>query len=187
MRILVDVDGVICNFCQVYLHELAMFSGRYHKESDVTDWHFDKCVSSEAEDRAVWRWLQVEDAVRTIPEYPGATDFLASLRARGQVVAVTTPANTPRWCYERTQWLLDRGFKSEEIIFAKDKSLVRGDVLIDDHPENVNAFAGAGGVGILLDRPWNRSAATGGLGQKVFRVADYADVLYLVDKLAEYR
>jgi 5'(3')-deoxyribonucleotidase len=182
VRILLDIDGVICRFAQTYLECLVVLTGRIHSEDEVTTWDFSKSVASPEEDAQVWHLIERPDVVSRLEEYPGAMVFLEALRTRGQVVAVTSPANTPRWCYERAQWLRDRRFTSRQIVFASDKALVRGDVLIDDHPDNVQAFVDAGGVGILLDRPWNRNAE----GQNAFRAVDYAEVLYLVDRLAEY-
>jgi 5'(3')-deoxyribonucleotidase len=74
------------------------------------------------------------------------------------VVAVTAPlAESDFWTFERARWLGRRGFRKEDIVFASDKSLVTGDVLIDDGQHNIDSFRGPG---VLIARPWNRGTLT---------------------------
>jgi 5'(3')-deoxyribonucleotidase len=185
VRILCDVDGILADMAGKYIRLLNHQTGRRHTVEDVTEWHFERCVASSEENAAVWREMNEINACYTISPYPDAKDFLASLRTRGEVVAVTTPASTHRWCFERTQWLLNHGFALTEIVFTHNKALVRGDVLIDDHPDNIQAFADAGGVGILLERPWNRKhvfAQTPNMGPAPVYAADYEAVLVAIDR-----
>lgn len=63
------------------------------------------------------------------------------------------------------------GFQSKDVIFSKRKDLIRGDVLIDDGPQNLQHFAG---WRVLVDRPWNQDADARGFD---WRCRTYSQIL----------
>jgi 5'(3')-deoxyribonucleotidase len=174
--VLLDVDGIICDFAQVYINILNRQTGRRHTVEDVTHWDFYECVATQAEDAAVWR--HISSTPRTVS---GAGSYIMNLNAyymltwRGvRVVAVTTPRwHCPLWMPERFTWLADRGFSTKDIVFTSDKSLIGGDMLIDDNFENVSQWQAKHpyGRGILLTRPWNAAF------EWADRIESLADVL----------
>ena len=160
MKILLDVDGVLADFAGAFLKILNRQTGRKHRESDVTSFAFGECVCPEPlEEAAVWDEVAATPAlVGNLDEYPGAMAALESLRAKHEVLAVTTPNyGCPRWMWERRNWLVQRGFSDHEIVFCHDKSLIKGDILIDDHPAHVAKY---GDGGRLVKRPWNKGTKT---------------------------
>lgn len=86
----------------------------------------------------------------SLPILPGAKEGIERLRSEGTVVVVTRPVLRPTWVYERTHWLMDKlGFTEDQVINTAAKQLVRGDILLDDNPENISMWtrhhpAGAG-------------------------------------------
>ena len=161
--ILLDIDGVICAFAETYLAILREQTGKSFNVSDVTNFDFTRCVSTRDEDRQVWNNLS--NVTGLIANLAGHWDNLIALdrlRENHRVVAVTTPRwHCPKWMPERTAWLVKRGFATSDIVFVGDKSLVVGDILIDDGPHNITAWSAAHPFGraILLERPWNTSFA----------------------------
>lgn len=91
---------------------------------------------------------------------PGALEFVEGLRGWARVVAVTAPLPGSRtWVGERMSWLTRRlGFAARDVVHADDKSLVRGDALVEDRPENLGEWLDAwpGGRGALWDATYNR-------------------------------
>ncbi len=158
--LLVDVDGVLCNFADTYLAMLNSLTGRSHTSLDITSWHFDRCVASAEEDQAVWRQIaNSEDLVYELPEYPETGAFLEAMRRKYRVVAVTAPAwDCPHWMPGRADWLRRRGFSTKDIVFCSDKRLVDGHIFIDDHPENVASWycQRYNCQAFLVHRPWNQ-------------------------------
>ena len=164
MRILVDVDGVICSFADCYLRVLNHLTGRNHTSTDVTAFDFSQCVATREEDAAVWEWIArapgLVERLEPIAWNLAAVDTLR--RAGHQVIAVTSPQWTsPYWMPERARWLLARGFSKNEIVFASDKSLISGDMLIDDAIHNVQAWQDVHvyGRAVLVSAPWNLAHA----------------------------
>ena len=161
MRILLDVDGILANCVESALSVLNRQTGRNHTSADISTFEF-SCIASAAEETAMWAaFSETPGLVLGIPEYAWNVDAANKMRALGhQVCAVTTPRwDCPRWCYERAQWLRDRGFLHSEIVFTSDKSRIVGDVLVDDRFENVRDWQASHphGRSILLDQPWNRA------------------------------
>lgn len=90
-------------------------------------------------------------------------DGLAAVRAiyqSGHQVVILTARNLPGAeapCHQATvQWLRETGVPFDELVITHRKEQVDFDVLIDDHPGNVEQVTAAGKRAVLLDRPWNR-------------------------------
>lgn len=160
-RIWFDVDGVLAQFTHLYLDLLYEVTGRVHTPEDITCWDFHKCVSNPAEDSEVWaRIARTPGLVAGMAQYPGMVPVVDTLRADGHTVrALTSPAwACDRWIPERIQWLNARGFTSKTIVFCSDKSAIAGDILVEDSIENVRGWCAEhrGGLGLLVNRPWNQ-------------------------------
>jgi uncharacterized HAD superfamily protein len=101
--------------------------------------------------------MQEEQFVRTMPVHAGAAEMLASLRALGKVKIVTVrPAEAGPWT---RRWLRDNDLAFDEFMLGVQNGKSEGgtDVLIDDHQGNLVEFmSNTSGVGVLVDRPWNR-------------------------------
>jgi len=96
----------------------------------------------------------------------GALDARADmLRAGHDVRICTSPQTAFRFCVsEKYQWTYDRlGPKwVERLILTKDKTLVRGDVRIDDKPEVTGAL-----VPVWEHRVFERPCNTGAPGRRI--------------------
>lgn len=102
-------------------------------------------------------------------------------------MAVTAPLVVegrlaPLWVNERYKALRFLGFLDTDIVFAKDKAGIRGDIIIEDSAANARAWGRANGWGraFLVDRPWNRE---GEFDDNVYKVTDPAAVLNYIDNL----
>lgn len=90
---------------------------------------------------------------------PWARDFYQELSRIDQVMFLTSPSHIPDAHKGKVQFLhkfFGRGFR--DYIMTKHKYLLAkpGDVLIDDHEHNTEAFTQAGGIGIVFPRLWNK-------------------------------
>lgn len=96
---------------------------------------------------------------RELPPIEGAIDALFELLESGHDVRIcTSPLNQYRHCLpEKYEWIerhLGSDFVSR-IIVTKDKTLIHGDVLIDDNPK-VAGLRTAHWKHIIFDQPYNR-------------------------------
>lgn len=173
-----DCDGILADFVSAYLDLVHQHTGRRHSHADVTDFELSKCVVSKEEDNHIWQNLIDRPGwIAGMMDLPGASAAVEELRAIAKVGVLTSPHLGPFWMHERAQWLLARGFKKRDIIFASDKSHVRGDVLIDDRKDNCVEWAktNPGGLAILMDCPWNQGSAP-----HCLRARDWQEAVRLV-------
>ena len=109
-RIYVDMDGVLCNFYKAAKQALTENPKQKYPQSQ---WGF---------------FLKLE-------EIPGAIDAFNKLKESYDVWILTRPSFRNVNCYtEKAQWVWDHlGYDVlQKTIIAGDKSLLKGDYLIDD-------------------------------------------------------
>lgn len=106
--------------------------------------------------------LRADGFFADLPPVPGGIEALQGLRAAGHVVIICTAdifANKTGLADKR-QWV--RRHLGDEIarmmIFTRDKTLIRGDYLIDDRPAVSGALEPAW-EHVIFDQPFNRDAA----------------------------
>jgi 5'(3')-deoxyribonucleotidase len=162
VTVAIDVDGVIADFVGLVRKEL-----RLPKDWEPTCWNIAKDPIAIGRPSA---WLvelyERPGVCDAIPPYESEVAELKSIMTRhaqrADFVFATSPmANNRTWTHDREAWLRDQGFDDVPVIHTHRKDLVDADVLLDDKPENVVAFAArrAGRAGILRKRPWNESAS----------------------------
>lgn len=105
------------------------------------------------------KWEELDTAWwKSMPAFDGAREFYDAARALGPTRFLTGPVPHPDSFEGEAEWTLK--FRPESKKFAlldiiicrsKDKNLLArpGKILIDDRQENVDAWAAAGGIGIL--------------------------------------
>jgi 5'-nucleotidase len=109
-RLYIDMDGVLCNFYKAALEALRKNPEQKYPQSK---WGF---------------FLNLE-------EIPGAIDAVNKLKEEYDVWILTRPSFHNVNCFtEKAQWVWDHlGFDVlQKTIMAGDKSLLKGDYLIDD-------------------------------------------------------
>jgi len=96
---------------------------------------------------------------RNLTVIPGAIKAVKYAIKKGHCVYIcTAPISESRYCIqEKLEWIKEHLGKEflEKTIFTKDKTLVNGDVLIDDNP-NVTGIMTPSWEHIIFDRPQNR-------------------------------
>lgn len=129
--------------------------------SMVKTWNIDKYVKPEC-GRKIYDYLKDKDLYASVKPIEFAVFGVQRLRELGyRVIFVTAYFNE-----QKVECLHNHGFLKEypyndgrwntatDVIMANDKSLIKGDLLIDDRYENVKSF----GSGIVFNQPWNESS-----------------------------
>lgn len=156
--VLIDVDGVIANFCDGVTSYIERRFGIKVDQSKIF---------GDVRDEANGLWddeceehIKAPGFARRLKEYPGAVDAVKQIMETYDVVFVTSPyPYSDTWCQDRFMWLRDRfQIGRDDVIFARDKRFVHGLTLIDDRPENVADWSAYWQkYSILMSRPWNKS------------------------------
>lgn len=186
MIVLTDCDGVLADFVGGICVELAA-RGFRRTPQEIKHWDLSLSLLPE-ELRATHEIMSSPGFCHGIEWYAGAREFLRDLARLGEVHAVTAPfRNGATWMHERMGWLssaipVDR----VHFVSGKYKHLVRGHVLIEDHPKTAHDWCEANpdGVAILIDRPWNRPGASEWhLHSRMYRAENFERALDIVEGL----
>jgi 5'(3')-deoxyribonucleotidase len=176
MQILLDCDGVICNFVASVLE----FDNYNHTYESITDFNIFKAWGQPERWKDFTNWISVPGRVKNIKPFDGAIEFVNNLRKLGEVTIVTSPFKSPNWISERFEWLQSNfNFKDKEICIWSEKHRIDGYVLIDDAMHNVLDFPK---TSFLLDAPWNQ----GKLPQNVIRCINYNNILSELNNYIKY-
>lgn len=153
MTILFDVDGVLADLHTAWLKRYNLEYNDKLVVNDMTQWDIECLVKPECGTK-IFDFLDYT-IYEEVKPFRGALTAVRYARQWSRVVFVTTPCNNHGGA--KLVWLNKHGFEvdKKDYIECHDKSLIRGDVLIDDCPENLLNFVG---LAILFDRPWNWSS-----------------------------
>jgi 5'(3')-deoxyribonucleotidase len=164
VRVLLDVDGVIADFTGAYLTAVEKALGRTYTPADVRDWDIGDALGLSTEDRdLVHEVLDQPGVGQGLKPLPGAVAGVKEVMKLAEVYFVTSPlASSPTWIYDRAIWI-EKHFGKEyrdNIISAKKKAPIFGNLFVDDKPQNVDEWSKAWPMcnALLWDIPANRSA-----------------------------
>jgi 5'(3')-deoxyribonucleotidase len=184
VKILCDVDGVIADSNSHMLAAIALVTGRYFTREQITEWSYAKAlgISQDDEDRA---WQVMSERLESVSPYRGAVEAVTEIAERGHDIVFVTAHHPliPHWVHAREAWLHHYFGPAPRIIHTHHKYLISGDVLIDDKPSNVTAWAEQHphGTGVIWAQPWNAMPMPGLLN--VCRVGDWNVVAKLIGGL----
>ena len=162
MLILLDQDGVLADFERAFL---SAWATRYPEIAPVA--YADRRSFKILEDypealRGKAEALYTAPGfIRDLPPVPGAVDAFHALLAMGWDVRIcTSPLTQYENCVaEKYQWVerhLGRD-ATQRMILTRDKTLVRGDLIIDDKPR-IEGAVKPSWRHIVYDAPYNREA-----------------------------
>jgi len=143
MRILLDVDGVICDY-QAWWCDLAEKAlGRRPTLNRPDRYGMHERYNTDAEDRATIDRLVYTTAPDRMHPMPGAIEGVRMLTRRHDVHFVTTSQYpNPLWEYGRRAWFHRElgADASMRLCFVYHKRIVDGDVFVDDLESNVKRW-----------------------------------------------
>lgn len=174
--ILVDVDDTIADFSGTVLTRLAETLPASHIPPLATITTFELELSFPAEVRPTIRsTFRAPGFCRDLPPLPGAVDALHALVDAGaDVRLLTAPLSVASCPSDKWQWVerhLGADF-TRRLILAKDKTLVRGDLLVDDKPHISGSLTPAW-THVRFTQPWNAGIP----GPRLDRWSDWRSLL----------
>lgn len=150
----VDVDETVADLLGEWLRRYNERSGDNILPEDITGWTIAEQLREGWQDRKALDEILLEpDLYRHVLPIPFARRAVRRLRDAGCRVVFASSC-PPGQEHHKIAWLMRYGLitDAKEFISAKDKSLVRADILIDDGPHNVRAFLGRS---FLVSQPHN--------------------------------
>lgn len=182
--ILLDVDGVIADLYTPFLRHLKHEHSIDRVLAQWNQYGIRKCLGDVAAD-AFAVWLEHPNLYEEVPAFSGAFDFVDQLRERGRVIAVSLAY--PGHASSKIKWLIGLfGFEWKDIVLTADKTLVDGDLLIEDNQHNIVAYQEEWWAsGVLVTQPWNADfdTTTSPKSPPILRVESFNELILAVDKL----
>lgn len=177
--ILVDQDDVLANYSKRLIEIVAQeYPGEPKVSEDELRFFETELHYSPENRKAIDRIAIREGFFENLEPIEGAVEALHDLLACGFDVRIcTSPKKYFKYCVpEKFAWIekhLGREF-AMRIVLTRDKTLVRGSILIDDKPE-ITGVAVPEWEHVIYDRPCNRNAS----GKRRINWQNYREVLGL--------
>jgi 5'-nucleotidase len=177
--ILVDMDGVLADWDAAWdaaldvLGEPAATITRSHQR---TEWNLNHGLDA-AQQQIVADLLNRPGYYADLPAIDGGRAALREMRDEGHDVRIVTSpwVSNPTCASDKLTWVVRHLGQSwgKRTIITNDKTLVRGDYLIDDKPEISGAMAPTW-EHVYFDRPTNRTNTT---RRRLHRWADWRTIV----------
>lgn len=173
----VDVDGTVAGLHPVWL-------GRYNYDfndnlqvEDIVDWNIHQFAKPEC-GKQMYKYIEDPSLYNDVLPITGSLEVISELKVeRKDLRFVYVTNSTIGTAGRKYTWLKQYGFldKQDDYVEAKDKSLIKADMLIDDYQENLISFIG---YKLLLHSAWNRAFRH----PDVCRVNNWFDIKYMIGK-----
>lgn len=177
----VDIDGVLRDFSSKFQEVFLREHPEYVKKDikPLTSWGLAAAYPKSEE--YLHKFGFEDHAEEIYTEAPVINDALRDFKNLKQwclinnhrLILVTSQPRTKLQLYT-LQWLLANGFKNKEIcIVREDKTVVNGDVLLDDGMHNLVDWDNAGRLAVCMDRAWNKEWH----GSRVSSIAEFTQLI----------
>jgi len=186
MKIGIDVDGVLRNFCDGLIEVIKMDYSDYLKDgfTEITDWQLENNFNCTKKDLQEIYWHEWAHAI--MGNGKPFKDNLATMRHfidnitgayEYEWVCITSQKDHAR--HYTLSWLGKHELNFDRVVFAKgrDKWKVDVDYLVDDSPQNWHHWKHGRGTEdgfLLLDRPYNQNIDT---KNRIFELFDIAEII----------
>ena len=154
-RYLIDCDGVLSDFCGLWLSICNSMYDTHFTATDVKDFGFHSLPLDKSERDRVWDKMRTAHIKDMKPLYVGHLP-------ENSFIVTSALSLHPTWHLERIAWLDEHyGIPEKRILFTASKHIVSGDVFVDDLDSNVISWCEENpkGEGILLETTYTGKLA----------------------------
>ena len=145
LRILVDMDGIVCDTLPYWLQKIFNKTGVAAQIEHITQWAMDKCPPLDKVDpKVMFGMLQDPGFIYNIKPIWGAVEGLKQLTEAGHEIYLVTARHGPVSMPDTLEWVkkhLPFINAEKQTIFAYNKWVIPADVLIDDKGETLVEYS----------------------------------------------
>ena len=148
-----DVDSVLCESIPSILWRINQEQGTNLEKNDVVEW--DLPIGQSTIGELILEIFRDPVFLMLLPPMDGAVEAVRRLALDFDIVVVTSRKPLT---VDATRLWVDQFFGPLPVVHtgSESKNEHELDILVDDGPHNVIAFADGGRPAILFDQPWNQ-------------------------------
>lgn len=181
MTILCDVDEVVNNLIEALLAKYNAKYNDYITIADIVEWDISKAIKPECKN--IFKEFCTDEFFKTLKPQPKAKEVIDEMMQKHDFYFISS--TYPNHVEAKDKWLRNtfKGYDSSKLVICRNKSLVYGDILIDDCLDNFTFEPTDSPVkyNIIFDKPWNRKMVADNV--KTFRVNGWDDIQKLINKI----
>ncbi len=143
MRILIDMDDVLADAVSRFLEWYERDFGVHYTKEDINGTKL-QLIVPEPHRKAVKEYPHHKDFFKDLPVIENSIEVVKELNNTFEIYIASAAMEFPYSLPHKNNWL-DEHFPFihwKQRIFCGDKSILKGDVLIDDHDFNLSVFDG---------------------------------------------
>lgn len=147
-HILVDMDGVLADVYSLFFKLHEQETGKRLTVDDVSGLLEAEAFPGQR------KWVTTPGFFRSVPVMEGSIQGLQLLNDKYDVTVASMATEFPDSLTDKQIWLHEHFpfITWEQIIFCGNKDLIKADIMIDDHPKNLDLF---NGETIMFSQPHN--------------------------------
>lgn len=151
-RIVVDQDWVLAKLTKKWINHYNKEHNDNLQIKDITDWDICKFVKPGAE-KDMLNYLTIDGFYRDLEVVEFSVEVLEELSQYYELFIATDPFG-PYSMRDKYEWLLENFpmIKKENFIFTGNKSIIKGEYIIDDAVHHIEHFEGEK---LLFNAPYN--------------------------------
>jgi 5'(3')-deoxyribonucleotidase len=160
--ILIDVDGVLRDLmlkcCQVYRRDIDPQSTV--TPENIVNWDIDPFFPKLPEAHKIFFGQYAEEIFPDADPYEAEmAEYMAMIKAEGEIIIATDqPNGLGRYTLD---WLASQRVPYDGIFISANKTLLKGDIALDDRLKNLELYQQEGILAVCMDRPWNHGRWAG--------------------------
>lgn len=183
LKIWVDQDEVLAHWVAAVIRGHNERYGTKHKREDVSD-YFRMETLLEGGKPFIREYFRIPGLYSSLEPMAGAAEGMRKLIQDGHDVGIISSVPSGISWDEKQVWLTKfmpffdlRNFKS-----GKRKDDVLGDILVDDSPDHIKAFAKTKRLAVAFASPWNKGIK----GEYIQRAEGWTEVLEIIENYSRY-
>jgi 5'-nucleotidase len=140
LTILCDVDAIVADLLGKWLQRHNTDHGDDVKVEHITNWDMATCLKTGTK---CYQYLYEEGFFADLKPLPGAVEALEALHADGHFIVMATAHSYPgKSAAEKVHWIRETlpFIPKRNMMIGHQKHLLRGDVFIDDSPDNIHDY-----------------------------------------------
>lgn len=155
ITLLIDQDDVLADLQGYVLDEYNKLNETNFTYTDITDWNIGQVVG----DDSIYQIMFNPDIYVELPVIKDCKEVLKNLIESDLFNIYIVTAAHPAACYNKYKWIKNNlpFFNYDKVIFTSKKYQVKGDILLDDAPHNLEDMKEKGvAKPVCLNKPYNK-------------------------------